>query len=233
MQGRHRICEGVIMWAEAAKILGPMILSKLAGGGSRDKLKRLDNYNPQQNNFLNQMMQMLNGGNVGQGQGDATDYWREMLNPSEESFNRFADPYKRQFEQETVPMLAERFAGAGGGMGGGLSSSGFGQALSSAGGNLQSSLAALKSGLGQQAAGGLSGQYSNLAGLGLGAQPFNYTYQPGGPSALQSFLGSYASNGFPGMGGSGNSAQPAASGGIGGGSGVAYSRPMTPRPGVR
>ncbi len=224
------------MFSQILQVLGPMIMSKMAGGGSKDKLSKVDNYSPQQSQFLNNMMQMLGSGNVGQGQQEGTDLWRQMLNPSDESFNKFADPYKRQFEQETVPMLAERFAGAGGGMGGGLSSSGFGQALSSAGGNLQSTLAALKSNLGMQAASGLTGQYGNLAGMGLGAQPFNYTYRPGGASALQGFLGGYASSGFPGMSGMGgmngmggnSNAQP----GISGGSGVSYTKPMSIKPGV-
>lgn len=215
-------------FGEILQMLGPMIMSLFAGGGSKDKMNKVNNYTPQQSQFLDNMMKMLNEGAVGQGQGEATDYWREMVNPSEESFNRFADPYKRQFEQETVPMLAERFAGAGGGMGGGLSSSGFGQSLSAAGGNLQSNLAALKSNLGMQAASGLSNQYSNLANMGLSAQPFNYTYQPGGPSSAQSFLNSYANQGFPGVGG-GNSQSN--NNGISGGSGMAYSNPYN-RPGA-
>lgn len=169
--------------------------------GGADKMKKFDQMDPQQLQFLKSIFSSLSGGSMGQGNEMAMQNLMEMLNPSQESFDKFADPYKRQFEQETVPMLAERFAGMGGGMGGGLSSSGFGQALSSAGGNLQSNLASLKSNLAQNAAGQLMGQYGRMAGMGMGAQPFGYQYQQGGMGMVPMGLAAWAGQGFPGIGG--------------------------------
>ena len=117
---------------------------------------------------------------------------QQFLDPSSEAYQKFADPYMRQFEQQTVPQLAERFAGAGA-MGGALSSSGFGQALSSAGANLQSELASMKTGLQRQAISDMMQQYQSMLGQGLGAQPFAYTKPTEG--FLQNLLSGLAQKG--------------------------------------
>lgn len=167
--------------------------------GSPAQTKQLPTMDKNQLQFLNQLMQMLgSGGGLGQGFGESTDYLRQLMDPSSEAVSRFTDPYKTEFEQQTVPMLAERFAGMGGGMGGGLSSSGFGQSLSAAGSNLQQQLAALRAGLGQQAAGQLMQQYGNMAQLGLGAKPFGYVHEPGSTGAVGQAISGWASGGFPG-----------------------------------
>jgi hypothetical protein len=148
------------------------------------------------------MMQMLGPqGGLGQGMQGGIDLQRQLMDPSSEAVNQFSQPYMNQFEQQTVPGLAERFAGMGG-MGGGLSSSGFGQSLSSAGANLQSQLAQLKAGLGQQAAQSLMSQYGNMAGMGLSAQPFGY--QQKAPSAFGGALQGWGQAGFPGASQAGN-----------------------------
>lgn len=169
--------------------------------GSKDKLKKIPAMTPEQEDFLRNILGLLGGeGGLGAGFGESTDYLRQLLDPNSEAVAQFTKPYEQQFEQETIPMLAERFAGAGGGMGGGLSSSGFGQSLGAAGSNLQTQLAALKAGLGQQAAGQLMGMYGNLAGLGLGAKPYGYAKTGGGTG----LLGGWAGAGFPGLGGLGS-----------------------------
>ena len=155
----------------------------------------------EQQGLLNQMMQMLSPqGQIGQGYQQGLGLQQQYMNPSSEAVNQFTQPYMNEFNQQTVPGLAERFAGMGA-MGGGLSSSGFGQSLSSAGGNLQAQLAQLKAGLGQQAAQSLMGQYGQMSGMGLGAQPFGYQQPQQGlvPGFLQSWAGS--GGGFPGLGG--------------------------------
>lgn len=168
--------------------------------GGKDKMKKVPTMTKEQNQLLSQLIQMLGSqGGLGQGNKESIDYQRQLMDPSSEAVNQFAQPYMQQFEQQTVPGLAERFAGMGGGMGGGTSSSGFGQALSSAGSNLQSQLAALKAGLGQQAAQSLMGQYGNLSGMGLGAQPFGYQQQA--PGMFGGVLSGWARSGFAGMGG--------------------------------
>lgn len=169
-------------------------------GLGRDKMKKVPTMTKEQQSLLNQMIQMLgNRGGLGQGMGESVDLMRQYMDPSSEAVNQFAQPYMDQFNQQTVPGLAERFAGMGGGMGGGLSSSGFGQSLSSASGNLQNQLAALKAALGQQAAQGLMGQYGSMAGQSLGAQPFGY--QQSAPSSFGGFLEGWTKAGFPGIGG--------------------------------
>lgn len=167
--------------------------------GGAEKLPAMSK---EQQKLLNMLIGQLQGGGLGQGFGEATDYWRELMDPSSAASQKFAEPYQREFEQVTVPNLAERFAGMGGSaMGGGLSSSGFGQALSGAGANLQSTLAALKGQLGMQASGQLAQQYGQQLGMGLGAKPFGYMYQPGNQGFLTQALQAYMQGGFPGMGG--------------------------------
>ena len=172
-------------------------------GGGSNKMKKIPTMTKEQQSLLNQMMQMLGpGGGLGQGMGEGVDLMRQYLDPSSEAMQQFSQPYMNEFNQQTVPGLAERFAGMGGGMGGGLSSSGFGQSLSSAGGNLQAQLAQLKAGLGQQAAQSLMGQYGSMAGMGLRAQPFGY--QQPQQSMGSGFLQSWGQAGFPGAGGLSN-----------------------------
>ena len=167
--------------------------------GDPNSMNKISTMTKQQKSLLKQMMQMLGPqGGLGQGMQGGVDLQRQLMDPSSEAVNQFAQPYMDQFEQGTIPMLAERFAGMGGGMGGGLSSSGFGQALSSAGGNLQSQLAALKAGLGQQAAQSLMGQYGQQASQALGAQPFGYQQQ--GPSMTGGALQGWGQSGFGGGG---------------------------------
>jgi hypothetical protein len=186
------------------------LLDKFGGG---NEMKKVDTMNRGQKNLLNQLTKMLGSqGALGQGMMGGIDLQRQLMDPSSQAVDQFAQPYMNQFNQQTIPGLAERFASLGGGMGGGLSSSGFGQALSSAGGNLQAQLAQLKAGLGQQAAQSLMGQYGNMSAQALSAQPFAYQQQ--GPSMLGGFLKGFGQGGFGGMG---------QGGGMGGGySGPSY-----------
>jgi len=192
--------------------LWSILLSLLGGGaiggglgteGGRNFLfgqqgmQKIDTLNKDQQQFLSQLFQNLGGsGGLGQGYGESTDLLRQLMDPSSEAVAQFTDPYMRQFEQQTVPGLAERFAGMGA-QGGGLSSSGFGQSLSAAGGNLQSQLAALKAGLGQQAAGQLMGQYGQMSQLGLGTPAFGYQKPQQG--ALPAMFSAWSGSGFPGL----------------------------------
>lgn len=172
-------------------------LAGLLGGGD-DKLSKIDAMSKEQKALLSQMMQMLGPqGGLGQGMQSGIDLQRQLMDPNSEAVRQFSDPYMREFEQSVVPGLAERFAGMGGGMGGGLSSSGFGQSLSSAGGNLQAQLAQLKGTLGQGAAQSLMGQYGNMAGQAMNAQPFMYQQPQQGLGS--SFMESWSNAGMPGL----------------------------------
>ncbi len=176
------------------------------GGG--DKMTNVPTMNKNQKNLQKQIMQMLDPqGQLGQGYQQGIQHQMDLMNPNSEAVSQFTQPYMDQFNQETVPGLAERFAGAGA-MGGGLSSSGFGQSLSAAGGNLQNQLAQLKAQLGMGAAQNLMGQYGNMANMGMNAQTFGYQQPQQG--MFPSFLNSWAQSGFqmPGSGGGGYKGSP-------------------------
>jgi hypothetical protein len=181
-------------WAPFAAMGASSLLDKLWGN---DKMKQVPTMTKEQQALLNQILGFLGSGSqLGGGFTKGLSLQQQMMDPSSEAVEQFAAPYQQQFEQQTIPGLAERFAGMGA-LGGGLSSSGFGQALGAAGGNLQTQLAALKAGLGQQAAQSLMSQYGSMLGLGLGAQPF--AYQQPAPSAFGGMFEAWGKAGFPGF----------------------------------
>ena len=151
--------------------------------GSPGKTEKLPTMSNEQQALLTQLLQQLSGGGLKGGYNESLEYLRNLLEGGEGSFEQFASPYKQEFESQIIPGIAERFAGKGA-----LSSSGFGQALSSAGAGLTSQLAALKAGLQKGAAQDLLSQYQNTLGLGLGAKPYGYQSQQGQPGLLQPLL---------------------------------------------
>jgi hypothetical protein len=160
-------------------------------------MKQVPTMTPEQMGILNRMMSQLSPtGQLGGAQSQALEGLQEYMDPSEESYQRFAEPYMRQFEQETLPGIAERFAGASPMGGGALSSSGFGQALGSAGANLQSQLAGMKTGLQRQAIGDILNQYNQMQGGALSAKPFGYQSPQQG--MIPGLIGKWAEGGFPG-----------------------------------
>lgn len=179
-------------WAPFALMALAPLMEKMFGG---DKMKKVPTLSKQQQKLHDQMIKML-GGQLGQGYQGALGHQQQLMDPSSEAVSQFTQPYMREFNEQVVPGLAERFAGMGA-MGGGLSSSGFGQSLSAAGSGLQERLAALKAQIGQQAAGNLMQQYGQMSGMALGTQPFAYQQQ--GPSYTGGLLGGWAQGGFPGM----------------------------------
>jgi len=192
-------------WAPFAMMAASGLMDKFGGG---DKMKKVNLMTKGQRKILGNLEQMLGPqGQLTQGMQGGIRHQQQLMDPNSEAVNQFTQPYMNQFNQQTVPGLAERFAGMGA-MGGGLSSSGFGQSLSSAGANLQSQLAQLKAGLGQQAAQSLMNQYGQMTGQTLSAQPFGYQQQ--GPSMLGGMMQGWAQGGFGGL---------PSFGGVGGGGG--------------
>lgn len=122
--------------------------------------------NPQQQQLFSQLAQIL-GPLLGQSGG----YLGDILGGSPESFERFQAPYMRQFREQIIPEIAERFAGAGA-----LSSSGFQQSLGQAGAGLSENLASLKEGLRSQIPGQVFGNLQQL--LGQQTQAFLPKQQP-------------------------------------------------------
>lgn len=152
-------------------------------------------------------------GQLGSAYGGALDLLKQYINPESPMFKSLAAPHMRQFQEQTIPGLAEQFAGMGA-MGGGLSSSGFGQSLGAAGAGLQERLAALQAQIQQQAVQGILGQYNQQAGLTQGTPEFAYTNQADNP--ISSALGGFAQGGgFDRLGGLfGNKTGGATGGGI-------------------
>lgn len=155
--------------------------------GEEDTFVRLPTMNRQQQNVFRQFNKQLQGMMPGANQ--AFSQLQQYMDPNSDIWKQFEDPYKMQFEQETVPMLAERFAGLGGGLGGGLSSSGFGQSLGAAGSQLSTNLAGMKANMQRQSIMDLLNQFNQMAGLGLGTQSFAYGHQPASPGFLPTMAG--------------------------------------------
>lgn len=173
--------------AGAGGLIG--LIGGLFGGGDKDKF--VSTISPEQQSLLRNNLQQLQqqqapGGNYSQSQ----NYLSSLLQNNPQAYEQFAAPYRTEFEQQTIPRLAERYAGLGGGLGGGVAgSSGFGQAIGGAATQFQSNLAGLFANIRNQAAQQALGNYQNMSNLGLG----NYqAYQPGnlgfGPQALSGFL---------------------------------------------
>ncbi len=151
--------------------------------GKSDKLKKFEQFSPEQQKLFQNFIGMLT--QQGGGIGGAFNVLNQYLDPESEAYKNMEAPYMQQFNEQIIPQLAERFAGAGGGMGGALSSSGFGQALGAAGSQLQTNLAAMKTGLQRQAAGDIFG----LAQGALGQQPFGYRNVQGYAGLLPQIAG--------------------------------------------
>jgi len=158
---------------------------------SNDKLKKVPTGTPQQqglhNNILSQAMGMSQQGG---GYDLANQYFNNFLGPNQgQAFDQFSAPYLQQFQEQMLPQIAERFAGAGA-----LSSSGFGQSLGGASAGLQSQLAQLFSQLQGQAAQQQYGQFNQLSQTGLNYQPFAYHQIPGSQGMLPTALAGAASS---------------------------------------
>jgi hypothetical protein len=101
---------------------------------------------PEQMQGIQQLLASLHGTNLNLSQsplfGAGQNWLMQLLQGGPEAFKQFEAPHLRQFNEQTIPGLAERFAGAGAG-----SSSGFQQALGQAGAGLSENLAALRGGM--------------------------------------------------------------------------------------
>ena len=139
--------------------------------GSPEETHQLPAISGPQEQYLNQILQMLGG--LGP---DIQSYFSDLFSQSPEAFEKFAAPARRQFEEQIVPSIAEQFAGSGA-----LSSSGFAQALGGAGAGLTERLAMMREGLKGQ---GIQ-QMQGLGQLGLGTKPFGYQTTGAQPGFLQ------------------------------------------------
>jgi hypothetical protein len=145
--------------------------------GREPSWSKVSNYDKGQQRTLrntsNSQNQLARGGYQ-----DAIGLLQDYLNPNSDVYSNFEKPYIQQFEQQTLPGIAERFAG-GNAMGGGLMTSGFGQSLGAAGANLQAQLAQMKQQYQRQSINDLLQQYNQLTNQSLGARPYENVYDPG------------------------------------------------------
>lgn len=130
--------------------------------GSPATSRQISNLTPEQQNLISQLLPMLSQ-QFGQQQG---------------GFAPIAQQAREQFQQQTVPGLAERFTALGA-----RGSSGFAQALGQAGAGLESGLAAQEAQFGQQQ----QGQLMQLLSLLLQPQ-FTQVETSRDPGALESAL---------------------------------------------
>lgn len=146
-------------------------LQKWLFGGTPD-VRQATTQTPEQQQFQEQMLSQL-GGTTGMGM----EWLQQILSGDESAFADFEAPIKRQFEQEVVPGIAERFAGMG--SGGAQSSSAMQQTMGRAGTELSQNLAQMRSGL-------KMGAMQQLQGLiSQSQQPtFQNIYEPGSTGVL-------------------------------------------------
>lgn len=171
------------------------LINSLGNKGGGQKLDKVNNYTPGQEQILGQITQYLKTGGA-EGMQKAMQLLRAYMDPNSQENKDYEEPYMRAFNEETLPGLAEQFgAGAGGGA---LSSSGFGQALGSAGAGLQSNLASQKRDRMRQSLMDFMGQYNTQSQQALGAQPFSFVRKNSGPASGSAF-GGFLSGVSPGM----------------------------------
>lgn len=142
--------------------------------GTPERFQQISRLGPEQQSLYRQLLSSGGGAFP-----EAANYYRGLLSENPYDFERFAAPEMRQFREQTIPGLAEQFAGMGSGA---LSSSGFRNAAVSAGADLSERLGALRAQLRQQGAAGLM----NIGTQGL--NQFNENiYRPQTPGFLESF----------------------------------------------
>lgn len=163
--------------------------------GSSSKLKKFETLNKQQKATLHDLLSQLDFGSsmtemspmFQQGQ----SYLSSLLSQDPEMMKRFEAPYMRQFNEEIVPGLAERFSSLGA-----RNSSGFNQAMGQQAGSLAERLASMRANLGMNASQigfGYSqlpfSQNMQMGQLGLGTSPWGYQALPGQEGALHGLMG--------------------------------------------
>lgn len=129
--------------------------------GKSPKLKQMPNYSPQQQSFLDMLLQGTQQGTQG-----SMDWLNSLYD--DDSFADYERPAMEQFNQQIVPGIMERFSGMGA-----KSSSGLNQALAQAGRGLSGDLAAQRGNMRMQGTQALQ----NYGQMGLTRQTTPYMQQ--------------------------------------------------------
>ena len=167
--------------------------------GKKGEMEQHSTMSGGQQDLLSQLLGGLSGGATGGGaMGSGMEFLQNLLGGDT---SQFKAPLMRQFNEEIVPGLSERFTG----MGEGAQRSGaFAQSLGKAGAGLSENLGAMRGQLQMQ---GL-GQLGQMMGQGLGTRSFENVYRPettgfigGMAPGIGAALGTAATGGFGGAGG--------------------------------
>ena len=146
----------------------------MSWAGTPGRIEALPNLSPEQQELFGQLIQALSG-QGGLLEGGLQNLQKMLTGDASE----FEAPAMRQFNEQIVPGIAERFSGMGEG---GQQSSAFGQQLGAAGAGLSENLAMQRANMQQQ---GLQ-QLMQMLGLGMQSQ-FQYQQIPGQEGFMQPF----------------------------------------------
>lgn len=141
--------------------------------GKGEQQQQIPRFTPEQQTIFSQL---LGGGAPAIPQG--LEFLQSILSQAPEAMRQFEAPALRQFEEEILPTIAERFTGQLGA--GSARSSAFGQQLGQAGASLQERLSAQR---GTQSTQALQ-QLMQILGMGLTPQ-FDTLLRPSQPGFLQ------------------------------------------------
>ena len=155
--------------------------------GTPGSIQAMPNFSPEQQSMLGQLVSGL-GGQGGPLQGGLQNL-QQMLSGGSEAYEK---PAMRQFNEQIIPGIAERFTGMGAGA---QQSSAFGQQLGQAGAGLSENLAMQREGQKSQ---GLQ-QLMQMLGIGM-QSPFQYMQIPGTEGGLSKLLGGLGSGIGSGIG---------------------------------
>jgi hypothetical protein len=143
--------------------------------GKKESFDQLPTMDPQQTQLFQQLISGLSGGNAGGGaMGSGMNFLQGILGGDT---SKFEAPLMRQFNEQTVPGIAERFSGMGAGSQG---SGAFGQQLGAAGAGLSENLGALRGGLQMQALGPLM----QMLQQAMGNRSFENIHRPSTPGFM-------------------------------------------------
>ena len=169
----------------------PIIAALISAGGTYAANKwgnkageneQVSNFTPEQQSALQQALKGFQGGG---GIESALKYYQDLLSNNPDAFKAFEAPAMRQFNEQIIPDIAERFSGHGAS---GQSSGAFQRALGQAGASLSEQLQAMRAGLQGKAAGGLTDILRSL----LGTNSFQNQYHQGGPNAFGAGVGAFS-----------------------------------------
>ena len=139
----------------------------MPGGSS---MYQMPNFRPQQQNALDQMLQQALMG---------------MQNLPTANFGDVKKMYEQNFQQQTVPGIAERFSSLGAGS---QRSSAFEQALGTAGAGMNTQLAGMQQMFNQQQRGDEVNRLMQMLQLGVAPQ-YQYMQEPAQTSSMQTLMG--------------------------------------------